>query len=107
VLHLIFDGVPGALLHQRRIEAEAAAVQALIALAEYHRAHGALPETLTDAPTDPFSGEPLRYAKSPARVWSVGPDGVDNGGVLAYSSDEKKGDLIFTVPFVAAETSVP
>jgi hypothetical protein len=64
---------------------------AAVALAvERHRlARGTWPEQLTDiapeilpkVPADPFDGKPLRYKKKATGVvvYSIGPDGVDNG----------------------------
>jgi hypothetical protein len=60
------------------------------AIALYQKANGRLPDSL-DAlcpdilpfvPIDPFSGKPMRYAKTPDgwKIWSVGADNVDNGG---------------------------
>jgi hypothetical protein len=66
-----------------------------VALAvERHRlAKGAWPEQLTDVapeflpsvPADPFDGKPLRYKKKANGVviYSIGPDGADNGGDFA------------------------
>jgi ABC-type transport system involved in multi-copper enzyme maturation permease subunit len=62
----------------------------MTAVERYRRAHGGWPETL-DAlvpaflslvPTDPYDGRPLRYRRLPGGVvvYSVGPDGEDNGG---------------------------
>jgi hypothetical protein len=89
VLHLLFDQVAPTLIHQRRIEAEAAAAQAMCALAIYHRRHGNLPDSLADAtpdlPPDPFSNQPFRYSRKSARLWSTGPD-------IA-------GDIAFTLEF--------
>jgi hypothetical protein len=50
---------------------------------------GRMPAALTDlvptylpaVPTDPLSGKPLLYKTDPPRVYSVGDDGVDHGGV--------------------------
>lgn len=36
---------------------------------------------LAAPPSDPFSSGPLHRSFKPARLWSVGPDGIDNGGV--------------------------
>ena len=42
-----------------------------------------MPEFLAEVPVDPIDGQPLRYRRSADwlfRLWSVGDDGVDNGG---------------------------
>lgn len=61
-----------------------------LAVERYRLAHGALPETLRDlvpryipdVPLDPFDGKPLRYKRLERgyAVYSVGPDGNDDGG---------------------------
>jgi hypothetical protein len=71
-----------------------------IATERYRLANGKLPDKLDElvlaylsaVPTDPFTGQPLRYKKLAKGyvVYSVGEDGKDDGG------DEKK-DITFTV----------
>ena len=67
------------------------AARTALAIQRYRLAHNnALPSRLDDlvpafldaVPTDPFGGKPLRYQQRPAGfvVYSVGRDGVDNGG---------------------------
>jgi hypothetical protein len=61
-----------------------------IALKRYELRHGSAPETLealvpdfiAAVPTDPMSGEPLRYRATESGwvLYSVGEDGVDNDG---------------------------
>jgi hypothetical protein len=61
-----------------------------LAVERYRLARGALPETLRDlvptyipdVPLDPFDGKPLRYKhlERGYAVYSVGPDGNDDGG---------------------------
>ncbi|GBC98642.1 hypothetical protein HRbin17_01156 [bacterium HR17] len=62
-----------------------------MALRLYRHGHGRYPETLQAlvpqylpaVPTDPFDGKPLRYRRSAKgfKVWSVGEDMKDDGGV--------------------------
>jgi hypothetical protein len=64
----------------------------LVAAERYRRARGHWPETVnelvpafaTAVPADPFDGKPLRLVRRPDGlvVYSVGVDGVDNGGNL-------------------------
>ncbi|MCB2156495.1 hypothetical protein KQI84_16590 [bacterium] len=78
---------------------------------EYYRQRGQLPESLDELRrygigyplNDPFSPgktEPFRYSKdsdSTWRVWSLGPDGLDNDGVLVYDEDrglQSAGDIV-------------
>jgi hypothetical protein len=65
---------------------------ACLAADRYRHARGRWPEALADlvpaqldrVPTDPFNGQPLHYARleDGIRIYSVGPDGADDGGRL-------------------------
>lgn len=78
--------------------AQTTAGMAVVACAlERHRlAHGTLPATLAElvpaylpaVPEDWMSGEPLHYERTADgvfRLWSVGPDGQDDGGIYKRS----------------------
>jgi len=60
----------------------------IIALNLYHREHGELPATLaelvpallSEIPTDPWDGEPMRYNRERARVYAIGENLTDNAG---------------------------
>jgi hypothetical protein len=61
----------------------------IIAIRLYERRHGTAPAALDalvtarilpEVPRDPFDGQPLRYSRDRAILWSVGPDGKDDGG---------------------------
>lgn len=55
-----------------------------------------VPEYLTSIPEDPFSAQPLLYrpGEKGYRLYSVGPDGRDDGGLLVPKKDlEIKGDF--------------
>jgi hypothetical protein len=45
----------------------------------------------------PYTGTPLRYA--PGKVWSIGPDGKDDGGVPQVDEDkeESDGDIVWDI----------
>ncbi len=45
-----------------------------------------VPEYLENVPLDPFGLEPLRYKKREGKwiIYSIGPDGIDDGGVTEY-----------------------
>ena len=69
-----------------------------VAIERYRRAHGdVLPATLTDLmpayltgiPEDPLTGKPMLYraASDAYIVYSVGPDGKDDGGSLLRRAD--------------------
>lgn len=73
------------------LASRARAIQVSLAIERYRLDTGALPETLdallptflTAIPMDPFTGEPLRYAKRKDggyTVYGVGSDGNDDGG---------------------------
>ncbi|MEZ5304484.1 MAG: hypothetical protein R3F11_28140 [Verrucomicrobiales bacterium] len=75
---------------------------ALAAIKEWQAAHGGeLPDSLSDlvpgiidaVPTDFFSGEPVRYSKADALIWSVGTDGIDDGGDPSVVGFDNKGEL--------------
>jgi hypothetical protein len=81
-----------------------------MAVERYRLARGALPSSLGDlvpayldiVPEDPFTGQPLRYEKLGRGfvVYSVGPDGRDDGGWEEPPYDLRRGgqyDLTFTV----------
>ncbi len=63
-----------------------------VAVERYRRRHRRWPDALSDltpqflkaVPADPFDGQPLRYRKDEegAVVYSVGPDGKDDGGAF-------------------------
>lgn len=76
-----------------RPHARARSVRVAVALARYARAHDdALPAALADlvpsvlsaVPADPFGDGPVRYERDGTSfvVYSVGPDGTDEGGDL-------------------------
>ena len=64
-------------------------LRTMISLRSYHADHRKLPEQLKDlvpvyldaVPTDRFDGKALRYSKGEVKVWCVGEDLVDEGGI--------------------------
>lgn len=77
----------------RRIQAQMRCAMVGVAAERYRIKHGQWPAALADlctdgllaaVPTDPCDGRPLRYKGLPngVLVYSVGMDGVDNGGAL-------------------------
>jgi len=90
----------------------AALLQAGIALERHRLKYGSHPESLdaiapeflTFVPLDPYDGQPLRYRRrddaggSPL-VWSVGPNGVDEGGKIVGNRDE--GDRLWITTPIA------
>ena len=79
-----------------------------IALEFYRRAHGRFPETLAQltptllphVPDDRITGDPVRYRLVNGRplIYSLGPDGKDDGGHPADANrltPTTRGDLVF------------
>ncbi|MGD0770497.1 MAG: hypothetical protein ABSB42_20115 [Tepidisphaeraceae bacterium] len=87
-----------------RVEAGDACAQTAVAMTRFRLDHGMFPSHLDDlvpnyldaVPIDPFDGQPLRLAIKNGQwiIYSVGPDGVDDGGVEMVNG---KGDVIFTL----------
>ena len=72
----------------------------MLAVERYRRATNRWPKALTDlvpaylakVPIDPFDGAPLRYRRlgDGLVIYSVGPDGKDNGGNLDKPDDPQE-----------------
>ena len=77
-----------------------ASTQLIIALKAYSVDNDKLPQTLdqlvpeyiSEIPTDPYSGESLKYSPSKKIIYSIGDDGEDNGG-----NTEK--DIVYEITF--------
>ncbi len=79
-----------------------------LALRCYRSEHGQAPARLEDlvpaylkrVPLDPFSNRPMIYRAQGTNwlLYSVGPDGVDDGGKPAGKGIDTKGDLFFDSP---------
>jgi len=90
-----------------RCRTEREAVRALLALIIFERKEGVLPLELSDlvnakildsVPFDPFANAPLSYSRDRRIVWSVGQDGVDNGGESESERNWYTGDVFWSVP---------
>jgi hypothetical protein len=76
-----------------------------LALADYRDRNGKYPQTLADLvpgeletlPADPFTGKPLVYRSTDDgfRLYSVGPNGVDDGGQSCENDDNEGDDIGF------------
>lgn len=83
-------------------------LQLAIALALYHRETGKHPEKLseltpkylTSIPLDLFSGKEIIYARTEKgyRLYSVGPNGRDDGGIRDEEDRTKADDILVEVP---------
>jgi hypothetical protein len=85
-------------LAERNIHAEIGihTARLLIALRRHELTLGTLPDSLetlvptylSEIPTDPYSGKPFRYDPARAIVYSVGEDGLDQGGSIQPKEGE-------------------
>jgi tetratricopeptide (TPR) repeat protein len=76
-----------------------------IALRLYRKEHGRYPENLSalvprylsSVPADPFDGKSLRYRREGTgfRLWSIGPDRKDDGGVEGKPGWWVQGDIVW------------
>ncbi len=90
---------------QREVLAELAMARGALALRLYHEAHGAYPERLAEmmpailsaVPMDPLGSGPLVYRREGAGfvLYSVGRDGVDDGG--QERTPTRRGDEVLRV----------
>ncbi len=93
-----------------RAQASLRTAVAALAIERHRQAHGGLPESLDQlvpdyldaVPTDPFTGDPMKYVKSADgyTVYSVGDDLTDDGGTrydAAGEAYEPGTDITFTV----------
>jgi hypothetical protein len=89
-----------------KVEAGEACARAGVAMTQYRLDHGAypgrleelVPAYLEEVPVDPFDGHPIRLAIRDGQliIYSIGSDGVDDGGV-DIDPITGKGDVIFTL----------
>jgi hypothetical protein len=104
IMAVVLPGVGGFLYGAVRSTASSRATDAVVAVERLRRENGRLPQRLQelvpkflpDIPIDPFDGRPLRYTVQGGRyvVYSVGRDGVDNGGQGDAAGEP---DLVFPV----------
>jgi hypothetical protein len=109
MMGLIFSVYNAAL----RIEIRHDAARVMIALERYRRANNIYPAALAEliptylpaVPSDPFDGKPLKYVrtvKGGYRAYSVGLNGIDDGGILVLDQDGgldvRQSDLVIGSP---------
>lgn len=92
-----------------RDEAKQAGLEAALAAQLHYREHRRVPDRIEDLegkylpqiPRDPFgkSGQSLRYRREDdgAIIWSIGPDGIDNEGLIEFPRPDQSGDLLFKI----------
>ncbi len=84
------------------------------ALERHHLKAGTFPERLDElvpaflaaVPLDPMTGKPLQYRRTDDgwfRLWSVGLNGRDDGGVMKTKDNDAEGDWVWPVPVLSAE----
>ncbi len=93
-----------------RGETYCGAADVALGVERFRREHGKLPQKLDELvpkflpriPIDPYDGKPLRYVlrKNEYTVYSVGEDGVDDGG---QGDENGEPDRVFTVKLRAAK----
>ena len=83
----------------KKAETSRALRETTLSLLETKAKTGAFPEKPT-LPRDPYSGKSLGYRRegSGCAVWSVGPNGNDDGGVALSKKDRKVLDLVVWLP---------
>ncbi len=59
------------------------------------------PELSKEVTLDPFDGQPLRYKRLPKgyMIYSIGPDGNDDGGLERASSRGSDANTPYDIPF--------
>jgi hypothetical protein len=76
-------------LHKKfHIQVYISALRLKIAVRLYENRHGQLPDDLSalvpefmkEIPNDPYADKPFHYSKEKKLLWSVGADGIDDGG---------------------------
>ncbi len=104
MMEMVHTSLEVAELGYRRVQTKRRLLMADLAVGRYHERHGSYPERLADLvpeflekpPEDPFGRGLLRYRRSESGflLYSVGPDGDDDGGKPARKvSRGSDGDL--------------
>ena len=94
----------GSHIQSVKLRTEINLTRAFLAMSIWDRENATRPESLEnprfkalleqEPTTDLFSGKPVRYSREKGILWSVGPDGIDDGG------DEQK-DFVIKLPALA------
>jgi len=111
--HILFRMAIPALLHAEQkpvqFKFDLAATRTLCALRRYADDHdGQLPASLAElipkylpaVPSDPYDGQALRYSPEKRRIWSVGENGKDEGGLDAPKPDRSSDFLAEPTIFI-------
>lgn len=83
-----------------RAQASTSVARALVFALDEKRKTGAWPKAVPADLTDPFSDKPLRFqaTKDGFKVWSVGPNGVDEGGDRRSDAKPDADDIAMSYP---------
>ena len=90
LLQMEIPPIEKAMLQKFRLQANVELLRLQIALRRYELKYGQLPDQLQSLvpkfipalPNDPMDDRPFRYSKTDDKLWSVGDDGIDNGGKI-------------------------
>lgn len=80
VTPLLMPATLTVVVHRAKLKARMALYREVARFLDQQRRTGRFPATAVGI--DPFSGEPLRVDAKKKKLYSVGPDGVDDGGRL-------------------------
>ena len=104
---LLFHDIERRSIGVATFNAERCITDLALAMCQYRAKNGKFPEKLDDlvpnfitfVPVDPFDGQPMRLKQIDGKlmIYSIGPDGVDNGGAR-YDEETHKGDITFELP---------
>ena len=104
---LLLPVVRGSIRSSAKAAVERDLLRLMLALQIRHQRHGVYPKTLEplasllggEVPLDPFTEEPYHYTLTDDgyRLWSVGPDGIDDNGEVALTRRgfwDERGDMV-------------
>lgn len=106
LMRLLAPSLNGCFKQVAKSSAQHSTAQVAMALTAYRLDHGQypgkldllVPAYLDEVPLDPFDGKPLRLIAKPDElvIYSVGPDGKDDGGTpIDHHNGKETGDLPF------------
>jgi len=110
---MTFPAVEASVMAAARTDSSIRCLNAAIAVEQFRRREGKLPETLgelvpdllSEVPIDPFDGQPIRYVVKPDcfLIYSCGRDQTDDGGV----DDEQQTDIVIRIDRIDGKAASP